>query len=89
MRGAIALVGVLVALSAPPVAAATIATDADTYVDAADPSATFGTSRLLRVAPPSSDRTGGARALFESRRSRPARRRSSCGYSRPSRARDR
>jgi hypothetical protein len=65
-RRLVAPVAILVALVAAQVAyAATIATDADTHVDAADPAASFGSAPLLKVAAPPASGPGGARALLE------------------------
>ena len=65
--GLIAAVAILAALWAAQAAAegATIAIDADTYVDASNPTASFGTSPLLKVAAPSSSGATEARALLE------------------------
>jgi hypothetical protein len=66
VRRLMAPIAILVALSAAQVAhAATIATDADTHVDAADPAASFGSAPLLKVAAPPASGIGGARALLE------------------------
>jgi len=68
VRWAVAALAVLLAISAVQAKAAreaTIPTDADTYVDAADPSTPFGTAPLLKVAAPGASGAGEARALFE------------------------
>jgi hypothetical protein len=68
LRWTLAAVAVLIAISSAPASGArevTIPTDEDTYVDAANPSAPFGTSQLLKIQEPGPSGATESRALLE------------------------